>query len=65
MRRELPEPLTSDITDELDKVSKLQREDLLAYEILDPVRSDMILARPKVLVEELQDLLQQDYCEAL
>lgn len=53
---ELPEPLTSDITDELDKVSKLQREDLLAYEILDPVRSDMILARPKVLVEELQDL---------
>lgn len=53
---ELPEPLTSDITDELDSVSKLQREDLLAYEILDPVRSDMILARPKALVEELQDL---------
>ena len=41
---ELPEPLTSDITDELDKVSKLQREDLLAYEILDPVRSDMIFS---------------------
>lgn len=53
---ELPEPLTSDITDELDSISKLQREDLLAYEILDPVRSDMILARPKALVEELQDL---------
>ena len=53
---ELPEPLASDVEDELDKVSKLQREDLLTYEMLDPVRSDMILARPKVLVEELQDL---------
>lgn len=53
---ELPEPLASDVEDELDKVSKLQRDDLLTYEMLDPVRSDMILARPKVLAEELQDL---------
>lgn len=53
---ELPEPITSDIADEIDKVSALCREDIYAYEILDPVRSDMFLARPKTLVQELQKL---------
>lgn len=53
---ETPEPITSDIADEIDKVSALHREDIHAYEILDPVRSDMFLARPKTLVQELQKL---------
>ena len=37
-------------------MSALHREDIHAYEILDPVRSDMFLARPKTLVQELQKL---------
>ena len=41
---ELPEPITSDIADEIDKVSALHREDIHAYEILDPVRSDMFFS---------------------
>lgn len=53
---ETPEPIKSDIADEIDKVSALHREDIHAYEILDPVRSDMFLARPKTLVQELQKL---------
>lgn len=53
---ETPEPIKSDIADEIDKVSALHREDIYAYEILDPVRSDMFLARPKTLVQELQEL---------
>ena len=47
---------SAELADEIDKVSALHREDIHAYEILDPVRSDMFLARPKTLVQELQKL---------